>query len=860
MTAQAYVGVLTGLTVTIIIALLAQWTWPNYLELKLFDIRQKLFPVPDSNADIATIVIDDNSLEQIGRWPWPRKNIAQLITLCQQAGARQVVLDILMPEEQHKELSLPGTTDVSVFEPPVEFITTPEPFTIDNDAILENALAQSSIVTLPFHAHLYENSAEQSGTENDDLYNQAYNFLKQSGNLDTIDFKADVLPHIWPDRDPNLRDENYFDLLRTYIRALAMIRLEKFSRPFDPDKTSVNIYRLANFTPPFPTFIRPLTHSSYVSAQDDSDGVVRRVPLVAQYQGRLYTQLAFGAACCQLDVKLQDIDITRPDKISMPSRKLSIPLDAKGRMLIAWTQNWQQDRGYISATRLASIWEKQNALGQNQTKLRLIDDLTFQLGSIPEDTSAFDKATLDIIAQKQQQLALLPDPQILRQSIAELQQEISQAQQQLKVELNGKIVLVGSTATAAADFVVTPFSKLTPGIVVHRNILNTILQGAFIHRPARWLELLAICLLGLTMTTVTALYRPLVSGLLLTLLCWAVIIINFYLIFAQGHYWFALVSPLAVILATFTAVTFYREITEGKAKRQITTRFKQYTSPALVDRIVESGSTLSFAGEMRPLSCFFSDLAGFTTISERLGPHETVSILNLYLDRMTEVLDRYYATINKFEGDGIFAFFGAPVEIPDFPLQACRAALAAQTELQKLIQQQQQIKADFPTLKMRIGIATGDVVVGDCGSHRKFDYTAIGDNVNLASRLEGANKAFGTQIMICENTYNLACSAVEARYLGKVRVLGKKIGVGIYECLTEKDRLRPEQEQYNEMFAQAVRSFQQTEFRLAVEQFEKCLEIHPDDQAAKLYYQTTQKFLAAGAPENFNGCIEMTGK
>jgi adenylate cyclase len=274
---------------------------------------------------------------------------------------------------------------------------------------------------------------------------------------------------------------------------------------------------------------------------------------------------------------------------------------------------------------------------------------------------------------------------------------------------------------------------------------------------------------------------------------------------------------------------------------------------------VSSGNVI-FAGEERVLSCFFSDIAGFTSVSERLGPTKTVRILNMYLDRMTEVLDSFDATINKFEGDGIFAFFGAPIELPEHSRLSCMAAISVQDALTNLCVEQRKLDDEFPNLTMRVGISTGVVVVGDCGSHRRFDYTAIGDTVNLAARLESANKAFGSKNMICQRTYDEAKEYIETRYLGQVRVVGKKNSVGIYELLGKSGTVSGEQKEFSQLFEKAVRFFQEKQFVKSETQLRKCLDKRPGDKSIQLYLSTIERFNKDGVPEDFDGGIELVSK
>jgi len=922
---RANIGLLLGIATTLLVTILGILAWPDYLELKLYDIRQRLFPVPTTRPDIAVVVIDDISLKQLGRWPWRRNQLARLIDVCHEAGAAQILLDIMLPDEQPPELSKKGITDVSSYEPPLKFIVEPVVQTVDHDQELAEAIQNAENAVVAFFAHFGEHPDEDSDLYfKDDISRQVDDILKRaleqgqeipkfqqvfeqiypdrnirdkdkdydqlqqiydecldiyfenklSRQVDNIlksaleqgqgilEFK-DVFKQVYPDRNIRDVDEDYYRLLQIYKISRGLLKIYEFGFERDNSKINIPLYYLVSVTPPVPAFAEVLPDSGFVSVQEDKDGSVRRIPLLARHKGKLYKQLVFTAACRTLGVAGEDIDLSQSGKIILHGPDIEIPIDEQGQMLISWTRFWEGSHN-VSVTLVAEIWDKQQILKNNQAKLRLMNDLEFQLSTLPEDLSQLGESTLVEVKKMKLQLTALGERSVLLATIEGLENRLKEAQAVLRKKLQGKIVLFGSVATGEAgggarDFVVTPCNKLTPGVMVHRNILNTILQKRFIHRPPRYLEVIIILAMGLLMTVVSAVFRPLASGLAVALLVGLSILVNFW-VFANLHYWFTLVSPLAAVLGSFMVVTFYRQITEGRAKRQITTRFKQYTSPAVVDRIVKSGSDVSFAGEMRELSCFFSDLAGFTTVSERLGPEKTVKVLNIYLDRMTEVLDRYLATINKFEGDGVFAFFGAPVDLPDYARLSCLAAIDSQVELAKLVRQQQSENPDFPNLKMRIGISTGNAVVGDCGSHRRFDYTAIGDTVNLAARLESANKAYGTKLMICQNTFEKAREDIEGRYLGKVRVVGKEKGVGIYEMLGTSGCLTPSQKEYTEIFEAAVKKFQQVQFPQAVEGFGHCLKQRSDDTAALLYLNTSRKLIETGPPENFNGCLELTSK
>ena len=260
------------------------------------------------------------------------------------------------------------------------------------------------------------------------------------------------------------------------------------------------------------------------------------------------------------------------------------------------------------------------------------------------------------------------------------------------------------------------------------------------------------------MTIVASWLGPRESLAAMVAACAMFTVLAMYVLFERMGIAITLATPVAGMFFTWAMITAYRQLVEERAKRHMTHTLQQYTSPALARRMAEDPDTVTKA-EAREVTCFFSDLKGFTTISEHLGADATQKVLNIYLECMTEVLDRSEALINKFLGDGIFAFYNPAIHPQeDHAERACLAAVDAMAALEQLKRQPQ--GATCQALHMRIGLASGTAIVGNCGSERKFDYTCIGDTVNLASRLEGANKTFGTGILINRATAT-NCSAAD---------------------------------------------------------------------------------------------------
>jgi adenylate cyclase len=306
-----------------------------------------------------------------------------------------------------------------------------------------------------------------------------------------------------------------------------------------------------------------------------------------------------------------------------------------------------------------------------------------------------------------------------------------------------------------------------------------------------------------------------------------------------------------------------RYLVTDRQRRRFSKAVAQYVSPAMARRIGESNSNLSFAPGEAVVSCLFSDLAGFTRLSEKLGPAGTRAVLNPYLESMSSALHRHNALINKFMGDGIFAFFNPPIlPCPAHEIAACEAALDSRKALAELIARHAgtPLAESFGQLAMRMGIASGRVFVGDYGSESKLDYTCVGDVVNLAARLESANKQFGTAILVSGPTRVAAGTRFLFRHLGMVRVQGQARGEAIYELLGRRGEVDGILEAHAELFDHAVLAFSSRDWTEAVTGFEECLQYRPDDLAAQRYLPIIRHCRQNPPPDDWSGIVELTEK
>ena len=352
--------------------------------------------------------------------------------------------------------------------------------------------------------------------------------------------------------------------------------------------------------------------------------------------------------------------------------------------------------------------------------------------------------------------------------------------EELRPQIEGKTCLVGYTASGVADLVTSPVYSSMPGVMAHANILNMILQDRPAVRAPGWVSLVIILVGGITITVVTCGRGPLLSLASLVVLA-AVILGIGGLVFRISTYHIASTVAATQVCVVWACVTAYRQFTEERVRRHFQRALAQYTSPAVAARIAASASPVDLAPQPAQVTCFFSDLHGFTRLSELLGAERTRLVLNPYLRAMSRVLVDHGAIINKFMGDGIFAFFNAPIwQCANHSEAACACALASLAALRDL-NRQEMSAGDHEPLVMRIGISTGEAFAGDYGSDTKLDYTCIGDTVNLGARLEEANKTFGTSVLVDDATREGAGDRFAFRSLGRIDVPGKTVAVEVHE-------------------------------------------------------------------------------
>jgi adenylate cyclase len=424
-----------------------------------------------------------------------------------------------------------------------------------------------------------------------------------------------------------------------------------------------------------------------------------------------------------------------------------------------------------------------------------------------------------------------------------------------------KMVLVGATAVGIYDLRVTPFSPVYPGVEIHATVIDNILhQNFLVNSPlTMFVDVCAIILLGL-LVGITVPRAKAAQGILLILILLGLFILMNGYIFAHFKIWLNLIYPTLTMMTIYLGITVHRYMTEEKEKKKIRGAFQYYLTSSVINEMLKDPSKLKLGGDKKNLTVLFSDIRGFTSFSETMTPEQLVHLLNEYLTAMTDIVFKYDGLLDKYMGDAIMAVYGAPLDQPDHALRACRTALDMMKELKKL--QKKWAGEGQPVLDIGIGISSGDMVVGNMGSQMRFDYTVMGDSVNLGSRLESINKEYGTNIIISEYTYEAVQDVLLCRELDSVRVKGKKLPVKIYELLGEK-KDTTDTEEYAELirrFNEALEKYKQAHWDEAIASCHQVLEIRPDDPPSCLYIRRCEDLKENPPPIPWDGAFTMTKK
>ncbi len=752
---KKYSTSITGLAITLLVVMVYCFspkalTQLDYLFQSLhFQLRGTA--EPGSNLVIAKI--DEKSIDQLGRWPWPRSTFAKIIEKLTEMEAGVIAFDVIFSSPER--------------DPFEDTLTKLDKMIPDN--IQENNSAKDYLQQL-----IDERNPDKKFTET----------LSNTSNIVLgyfFHFSSLGLDHMTKEK----RHDYFEDIKKSQFRGFLKSRedLDIASLPFR-EAFAVE----SNLT----SFSKAASGSGYLTFNVDYDGVIRRLPLIVRYHDTqtkkdfFFPPLSFRILETYLDGSLlfRVGDSGMEEVIMDYETPAIIPTNSQGELEI-------------------------NYLGPR--------------GTFPEF------------------------------SISDLLEPGSPSK--LKEKIQGKIVLIGATATALEDLRATPFDPVLPGVEIHATILDNFFSKSFLSQSSPFYDVPFILLTGILFTFIYLRIKPFYG-----LIFWAVSTTLLFLIshwvFIDKGFWLTDIYPFLSNTGIAAFILVSRFVNEEKQKRFIKEVFGQYLSPRVIKDLLAEPSKLQLGGEQKELTAFFTDLEGFTSFSEKLSATALVELLNSYLTEMTDILASNDGTLDRYDGDAIKAFFGAPVFFEDHARRACWTCIEMQERLAEM--RQEAIRQGKPELLMRVGINTGSMVIGNMGSKTRMNYGMNGDSVNLCARLEGANKQYGTYSLISESTYQQAKEFIEVRELDTLRVVGRSTPLKIYELLGKKGSTKFHEAMPD--YLDGLKNYKNQEWDSAIRYFEKVLTKVPKDGPSKTYIDRCHVFLESPPGENWDGVYNLRNK
>ncbi|MBI2413604.1 MAG: adenylate/guanylate cyclase domain-containing protein [Deltaproteobacteria bacterium] len=703
-------------------------------DLKAYDFHLRTRGPVTPTGEVAIVAIDEKSLDALGKWPWPRTRMAELIRKLSAMDPSVIALDIVFsePDESSGAVVLRKLRqEFGNSDPRLASLVKKAEAKADNDRILSNALSEAPMVL----GYFFFTGDEVSAPE--DRQKETY---------------------LIPSRFASVRQ---------------ISEAEPRFKVLDASGVARNIPVIASSAESF----------GYFNIAPDMDGTVRWVDLVIKYGDEYYPHISIESLRRYADFPNLILNVADYGVDSINIGDVIVPTDEHGRLLV----NFRGGPHTFPHYSAADIVE----------------------GAVPREA------------------------------------------------IEGKIIIIGATAIGIYDMRVTPFSGVFPGVEILANTIDTIISGDFIYRP-EWIyvyDLLSILIPGVLLSLVIPRVSALFTALFTIVMATVYIYANHY-VFVHLKLWLTDIYPVFTIIFVSSSTTVFQFVSEQRKKKEIREAFSRYVDRSVVNEIVKNPGLLNLGGEEKVLTVLFSDVRGFTNITEKLIPQALVKLMNDYLTPMTEVILKNGGTVDKYMGDAIMAFWGAPLPQADHAIRACKAALEMERRL--IETQTTWDKPGIPRLVSGIGLSTGKAVVGNMGSSTRFDYTVMGDVVNLGSRLEGLTKEYGVRIIVPKPTYEEVKDFFVFRELDLVKVKGKDIPIAIYELMGYAGE--PRIKEIAEVFEAGLKAYRAMAWTVAVEYFDSCLELKPDDGPSKAFLKRIELLRAVALPAEWDGVFVMKTK
>ncbi len=865
----------------------------EWLDLKNQDRRLVMRGEQKPSDKVALLTVDDRSIEEIGRWPWSREKIAFVVEEMMKYQAKSIGFDIVFSEAQldptFEALKRIESQAAEIAMPaPLKAAIEAEKSRGQPDSILSGSLSRhkeklvlgafneesDDRTLLPYQDYCRNEAFKRANADKFVKLNTTFIVNDEADPFVDLEFDqifdgmfpaiekaeaARALKHIFNKKDvselndlekrqllflqqsANMRYcEDWLTAKDPWIQDLKNAYLEVFKKSKDlaglPFEAALERFKF--LTKPLPI----LQHQRWTintdqiqdsvdftgsfNAQQDSDGTIRKASLFFRTGNRIGTsfipsialQTYLVATGYRANVEI-NVDPEHPEQKTLTKFQIvdpnkdpeevigNVPVDAQGRMFINYAGG-KNMYPYLPAKELF-----------NGKETAMVSQAEWNPETKMWNSREFEVKKADFIKDKS--------------------------------------FIFGATAIGVYDLRVTPFEKNYPGPETHVSTLGNLFEKNFlkIHPDEHIRMLWALAIFGFLLTWAIS-HTSAIPGFLITIASMVLIVIVDQFFLRKG-FLVTMTLPGGLVVVLYIFLFFYKYLTEERKKKHLRSTFSKYVSPAIVDEILKDPENIELGGKKQRMSVFFSDVRGFTTISEKLDPRELSDVLTKYLTPMTQIVFANKGTLDKYMGDALMAFFGAPLVFDDHAKCACRTALQS---LKKLKELQAEFKAQgLPEIDIGIGINSAEMSVGNMGSDIVRSYTVMGDAVNLGSRLEGINKEYGTRVIISQFTYQDVKDTFTCREVDLVRVKGKNEPVRIYELMCE-GQPDPQTGELLQHFRAGYELYHAKKFAEALESFQKAMTIRPEDGPSELYVERCTEFQQTPPPENWDGVFVMKTK
>ena len=872
--------ILTSILIPILSVAICSLLLLSPLDNKVADFFQRPFKSTEESREVVMVMVDDAAVENIGTFPFSRDVYSRMLDNLKELGARSVVFDLSFldhsqatVDEKYVNENLPGYVD-DYFNLLNEAAADSLFAFAEGDVDLEDAYEYYDSQSTRYEQQL-NTAISHVITPIDDILASS---IKDFGNTFlTLTFEDGVTPS----------DEEQ-EFLSDYI---ALRHVVADTDTITPEYTGV--------TPALYDFITQAKSAGFVNTAPDSDGIYRRVNLVVKYNGQYYGQLVFRPILEQLGNPI--IEITN-DYIKAGS--LKIPRTQDGSVVLKYPKKKFIEYNNLSLWNVYFLTAMEDAF---LTNIQIMNDSGFfedldeednpydlyetaefikgelSYGEIEEEGITYDEylkyrqlyysaadAFLNGDAEAYFCEIYEEESDYINELFSEARKQFQrymEAHNKYSAKVKDAMCIVGTNATSTTDYGINQYEEKYPLPGVHYTIANQLLSSDFVDDSPAWISLLIAIIMSLAYSLVT--YRvkrttpKILIGIGAAVLTGGALLIYFL---ATRSY-IGTVVPVTSVFLSFVATTVAGFITANHDKKFITNAFSQCLSKEVVNEIVANPSSFKLGGQRLEMTAMFTDIQKFSGFSELLSAGQLVALLNYYLTKMSDIIMEERGTVDKYEGDAIIALVGAPVQMDDHAQRACAAAIKMKAaedvmnqEIEKIAAEEKPAEMDeelYEAFKImvqnnrklftRIGLNSGEMIAGYMGSENKKNYTMMGNNVNLASRLEGVNKQYSTGgIMISAATRDLLGDRFVVRSLDRVRVVNVNTPIRLYELICEKEGADPSLLEYYAAWENALSDFENKQYDKALEQFKKLHESKPDDNVAAYYIKITENFFIKG--------------